>query len=81
MWKHPNLRIAYVAQHAFHHIEEVQAASSTWLAVTCSWFCESCVLCKRRQCPLMEGQTSEQAADATPSLHSSVVKGLRPAQG
>lgn len=21
MWKHPNLRVAYVAQHAFHHIE------------------------------------------------------------
>ena len=22
MWKHPNLRIAYVAQHAFFHIEQ-----------------------------------------------------------
>ena len=22
LWKHPNLRIAYVAQHAFHHIEQ-----------------------------------------------------------
>eukprot|EP01066_Platyproteum_vivax_P014734 Platyproteum_vivax@DN6589_c0_g1_i1.p1 len=22
VWKHPNLRVAYVAQHAFHHIEE-----------------------------------------------------------
>ncbi len=22
MWKHPNLRIAYVAQHAFHHVEQ-----------------------------------------------------------
>jgi len=22
VWKHPNLRMAYVAQHAFHHIEE-----------------------------------------------------------
>ena len=21
MWKHPNARVAYVAQHAFHHIE------------------------------------------------------------
>ena len=21
VWKHPNARIAYVAQHAFHHIE------------------------------------------------------------
>jgi elongation factor 3 len=21
VWKHPNLRIAYVAQHAFHHLE------------------------------------------------------------
>lgn len=20
-WKHPNARVAYVAQHAFHHIE------------------------------------------------------------
>lgn len=23
VWKHPNMRIAYVAQHAFHHIEQV----------------------------------------------------------
>jgi elongation factor 3 len=23
VWKHPNLRLAYVAQHAFHHIEHV----------------------------------------------------------
>ncbi|KAJ9513668.1 hypothetical protein QJQ45_015420 [Haematococcus lacustris] len=23
VWKHPNLRIAYVAQHAFHHIEQM----------------------------------------------------------
>ena len=22
MWKHPNLRIAYMAQHAFHHVEQ-----------------------------------------------------------
>ena len=22
VWKHPNMRIAYVAQHAFHHIEQ-----------------------------------------------------------
>jgi elongation factor 3 len=22
VWKHPNLRVAYVAQHAFHHIEK-----------------------------------------------------------
>merc|ERR1719446_1615305 len=22
VWKHPNARIAYVAQHAFHHIEQ-----------------------------------------------------------
>ena len=22
MWRHPNLRVAYVAQHAFHHIEQ-----------------------------------------------------------
>lgn len=22
MWKHPNMRVAYVAQHAFHHIEQ-----------------------------------------------------------
>lgn len=21
MWRHPNLRVAYVAQHAFHHVE------------------------------------------------------------
>lgn len=24
VWKHPNLRVAYVAQHAFHHIEKVE---------------------------------------------------------
>lgn len=22
MWKHPNMRVAYVAQHAFHHVEQ-----------------------------------------------------------
>ena len=22
VWRHPNLRVAYVAQHAFHHIEQ-----------------------------------------------------------
>ncbi len=22
VWRHPNMRIAYVAQHAFHHLEE-----------------------------------------------------------
>jgi elongation factor 3 len=22
VWRHPNLRLAYVAQHAFHHLEE-----------------------------------------------------------
>ena len=29
VWKHPNLRVAYVAQHAFHHIEQVRAPSTT----------------------------------------------------
>ena len=23
VWKHPNMRVAYVAQHAFHHLEQV----------------------------------------------------------
>jgi ABC-type Mn2+/Zn2+ transport system ATPase subunit len=23
VWKHPNTRLAYVAQHAFHHLEKV----------------------------------------------------------
>ena len=27
VWKHPNLRVAYVAQHAFHHIESVSLHS------------------------------------------------------
>jgi elongation factor 3 len=22
VWRHPNLRLAYVAQHAFHHVEQ-----------------------------------------------------------
>ena len=22
VWRHPNLRLAYVAQHAFHHLDE-----------------------------------------------------------
>ena len=22
VWRHPNLRLAYVAQHAFHHVDE-----------------------------------------------------------
>ena len=25
MWMHPNLRVAYVAQHAFHHVELVRS--------------------------------------------------------
>ena len=25
VWRHPNMRVAYVAQHAFHHIEQVFA--------------------------------------------------------
>ena len=29
VWKHPNLRVAYVAQHAFHHIEKVCPASTS----------------------------------------------------
>ncbi len=24
VWKHPNTRVAYVAQHAFHHVEQVR---------------------------------------------------------
>ena len=28
MWKHPNLRVAYVAQHAFHHVELVRCKST-----------------------------------------------------
>lgn len=24
VWKHPNMRVAYVAQHAFHHLEKVR---------------------------------------------------------
>lgn len=28
VWKHPNLRVAYVAQHAFHHIEKVRSPHS-----------------------------------------------------
>ena len=24
VWKHPNTRVAYVAQHAFHHLEQVR---------------------------------------------------------
>jgi elongation factor 3 len=24
VWKHPNTRLAYVAQHAFHHLEKVR---------------------------------------------------------
>ena len=34
-WRHPNMRVAYVAQHAFHHIEQVLArplaASPRWI--------------------------------------------------
>ena len=25
VWKHPNTRLAYVAQHAFHHLEKVRS--------------------------------------------------------
>jgi len=27
VWRHPNLRVAYVAQHAFHHLEDHQDIS------------------------------------------------------
>ena len=35
VWKHPNLRVAYVAQHAFHHIEKVRSPTTPtiWIAV------------------------------------------------
>jgi ATPase subunit of ABC transporter with duplicated ATPase domains len=28
VWKHPNTRLAYVAQHAFHHLEKVRTNGS-----------------------------------------------------
>jgi ATPase subunit of ABC transporter with duplicated ATPase domains len=28
VWKHPNTRMAYVAQHAFHHLEKVRSLRS-----------------------------------------------------
>lgn len=35
VWKHPNMRVAYVAQHAFHHLEQVcyktSSGSADWL--------------------------------------------------
>jgi elongation factor 3 len=42
VWKHPNLRIAYVAQHAFHHIEEhldKTPAQYLWWRFVRSVFC------------------------------------------
>lgn len=27
VWKHPNTRVAYVAQHAFHHLEQVRRSA------------------------------------------------------
>ena len=32
MWKHPNTRVAYVAQHAFHHVEQVHVAAFRQIA-------------------------------------------------
>merc|ERR1712232_372001 len=29
IWKHPNLRMSYVAQHAFHHVEQHLDKSAT----------------------------------------------------
>jgi ATPase subunit of ABC transporter with duplicated ATPase domains len=40
VWKHPNLRVAYVAQHAFHHIEQVRKQ----LAPKCVCSPQSCSL-------------------------------------
>ena len=37
VWKHPNLRIAYVAQHAFHHIGAFFFLG--WLRLTFRWCC------------------------------------------
>lgn len=31
VWKHPNMRVAYVAQHAFHHIEKVRGRARSTL--------------------------------------------------
>ena len=36
-WKHPNMRVAYVAQHAFHHIENhLDMVRSSLPAVPCN---------------------------------------------
>ena len=33
VWRHPNLRLAYVAQHAFHHVEKVRLTLPSKLVV------------------------------------------------
>jgi hypothetical protein len=43
VWKHPNLRIAYVAQHAFHHIEQhLDKTANQYIQVSTSSTC-SCL--------------------------------------
>lgn len=41
VWKHPNMRIAYVAQHAFHHIEQVCSLISLACVSACCCGCIS----------------------------------------
>ncbi len=33
-WKHPNMRVAYVAQHAFHHVEQVCQFAGSLVALS-----------------------------------------------
>ena len=38
-WKHPNMRVAYVAQHAFHHLEQVPCHCTACLLPLCRSIC------------------------------------------
>ncbi len=35
VWKHPNTRVAYVAQHAFHHVEQARLCCFSVLDSRC----------------------------------------------
>ena len=49
VWQHPNARIGYIAQHAFHHIEQFQAASRHSRRDGVSTYMYTCVCtCRRR---------------------------------
>lgn len=51
VWRHPNLRVAYVAQHAFHHIEQhLDKTPNQVCAADCCCICSAQLLLNSSHC-------------------------------